>query len=222
MSFPGHLAQAMENNSGIYPVNHFLTIETFMQRFIILIFVTLPFTLFTQPAEKKSACQFTPQGAAIDWTPGTRLKWSDFRAPEKRSPGFAVATSTCGFGYEAMQTGDRLKVNVYVRFYCDESWRNPAMRLKDVLQHEQLHFDICELYGRKFYAGILKLRDDHSLTRENMDELLSYLREEYNSVQESYDMETDHSTNIKAQHRWERMVSEQLARLDRFAGYKEF
>lgn len=193
-----------------------------MQGLIFLILITLPLSLFTQPVEKKGNCRFTPKGAAIEWTPGTRLKWSDFKASEKRTPGFSVATSTCGFGYEAMQTGDVLKVNVYVRFYCDESWHYPAMRLKDVLQHEQLHFDICELYGRKFYAGVLKLREDHSLTRENLDELLSHTREEYNRIQDKYDIETDHSTNIKAQHFWERMVIEQLARSGRFAGYKEF
>jgi len=195
-----------------------------MQRlfFLILVLITLPLSILTQPVEKKGNCRFTPQGAAIEWTPGYRLKWSDFRASEKHSPGFSIATSTCGFGYEAMQNGDVLKVNVYVRFYCDESWHYPAMRLKDVLQHEQLHFDICELYGRRFYAGIIALRADHSLTKRNMDKLLTALREEYDRVQDRYDIETDHSTNVAAQHHWDDMIREELNQSGRFASYKEY
>ncbi len=193
-----------------------------MYRYIFLFVFLFPLFSFNPPSERNASCHTTKQGAAIDWVPGHRLKWSDFKAYEKKSPGFAVATSTCGFGYEAEEENDEIRVNVYVRFFCYESWRMPGMKMREVLQHEQLHFDICELYGRRFYAEILELRKRHALTFESLDNLLEQLRKEYEIIQDRYDMETGHSTNTEAQHRWERMTVEQLKRMDRFAPYKEY
>ncbi len=192
-----------------------------MSRYIFLFVFLFPFYSFTQPPGRDASCHSTKQGAAIDWIPGSRLKWSDFKAYEKRSPGFAIATSTCGFGYEAEEENGMIRVNVYVRFFCYESWRMPGMKIKEVLKHEQLHFDICELYGRRFYAEILGLRKQE-LTFETLDETLERLREDYEIIQDRYDMETGHSTNTEAQHRWERIIVDQLKRMDRFARYKEF
>ena len=193
-----------------------------MSRTIFLFVFLLPFYSFTASGGRDARCHSTKQGPAIDWVPGYRLKWSDFKSYEKKSPGFAIATSTCGFGYEAEEENGEIRVNVYVRFFCYESWRMPGMKMKDVLKHEQLHFDICELYGRRYYAEILQLRKNGGLTFESLDKTLDRLREEYERVQDRYDLETDHSTNTEAQHRWERMVVEELKRMDHFAAYKEF
>ena len=85
----------------------------------------------------------TTYGPVINWKPNTQLKWEDFKAKKKPGGGFAVAASTCGFGYDGIIKGEKISVNVYVRFYCNESWHHKDYYLSEVLKHEQLHFDIC-------------------------------------------------------------------------------
>jgi len=166
--------------------------------------------------------EFSPTGKVIDWRPDSQLSWSDFRANHKTSKGFAVATSTCGFGYEGIIKGDDLFVNVYVRFYCNESWFHKDYKLNEVLRHEQLHFDICELYGRIFYKNILFLRRSGSLTERTLNKTLYKLRNEYDAMQDRYDRETNHSTNRSKQYEWERRIHNQLSENSAFARYKEY
>jgi len=163
-----------------------------------------------------------PGGPAIDWSPNRPLTWSDFKAPYKKTIGFAVATSTCGFGYDGIVKGNNIQINVYVRFYCSESWYDKDFEIGEVLKHEQLHFDICELYGRKFYKQILLLRKKGELTERTLTKTLKKLRNEYDDTQDRYDEETNNSTNRSKQHEWERRIHEALAENAVYAHYKEF
>ena len=170
----------------------------------------------------ESKCVSRPEGPAIDWSPEFRLAWSDFRAEQSRGRGNAVAASTCGFGYEGIVQGDQIRVNVYVRFYCEESWHNNNYRLDEILAHEQLHFDICELYGRILYNNIVDLRKRGQLTEKNLGKTLKKLRDEYDQVQEKYDRETSHSMNSEKQVEWRQRIDNALKRYSNYADYTEF
>lgn len=170
----------------------------------------------------KSACRLTDHGPAIDWKPDVKLKWSDFQAVNKPGRGFAIATSSCGFGYNGEIRGNEIVVNVYVRFYCNESWHHKNYLLDEVLDHEQLHFDICELYGRIFYKNIVDLRRKGLLNERSLKNLLTRLQDEYDGMQDRYDLETRHSTNGSAQHQWNQYIKRSLDEYKRYAGYREY
>ena len=85
-----------------------------------------------------SSCHQTEQGPVIDWTSSYKLKYDDFKANSKGSPGFAIATTSSAFGYSITDRGGEISGSIYVRFYCKESWWNPDFRLDEVLEHEQL------------------------------------------------------------------------------------
>jgi hypothetical protein len=163
-----------------------------------------------------------PDGPTIDWHPERLLRWSDFKSPKNKSGGFAVATTTCGFGYDGIISGDIIQVNVYVRFYCNESWYDKDFKIGEVLKHEQLHFDICELYGRIFYKQILSLRKRGNLTENTLTKTLNKLRKEYDAMQDRYDGETNNSTNRSKQHEWERNIHKALQEYAAYSRYKEF
>ncbi len=171
---------------------------------------------------EQSRCQQTDGGPAIEWSPELKLVWTDFKSAHKVSRGFSIAASTCGFGYDGLVSGNKIEVNIYVRFYCEESWRNPDFDMEDVLEHEQLHFDICELYGRKFYKGVTELRKRNNLSERNLQSLYDSLVEEYDRFQDEYDDETNHSTVVSAQKRWNSDISKELDKLSGFANYTEF
>lgn len=159
---------------------------------------------------------------SIDWSPDVRLKWSDFKAASKPTRGFAVAASTCGFGYDGLISDDKILINVYVRFYKKESWHDQRYNLPDVLEHEQLHFDICELFGRLLYREVVNLRRKGELTERNLEITYDQLIGQYDKFQDRYDEETDHSTVASKQREWNTKIRVELNRLANYSDYKEF
>jgi hypothetical protein len=193
-----------------------------MLKSLILIPISLLLTFGTPDPPSSSRCSDTDRGPAIDWSPGVKLEWSDFRSRRRSSKDFSIAASTCGFGYDGIMRGNKIEVNVFVRFYCEESWRDPKYDRQDVLDHEQLHFDICELYGRKFYRAIVGLREQGRLNEKNLNRLYNSLVEEYDHFQDIYDLETNHSTVAGAQQQWNRRIRVELGMLAPYADYREF
>lgn len=191
-----------------------------MIKFAILIPAFFLLSSFTQI--NNSACEYTSDGSAINWSPNNPLKWSDFKARHKPVSGAAVATSTCGFGYDGIISGDQITVNVYVRFYCNESWYHKDYTLTEVLKHEQLHFDICELYGRIFYKNVLFLRKSGSLNERTLKKTLNKVRDEYDAMQDRYDDETNHSTDGVKQREWNERIEHALKQHAAYSDYKEF
>lgn len=193
-----------------------------MLKSLILIPLFIYFFSITPDAGISGRCKKTSKGMAIDWDSDLRLKWSDFQSVRKVGKGFSIAASTCGFGYDGIVQGNEIKLNIYVRFYCEDSWRNPDFDMADVLEHEQLHFDICELYGRKFYKGVTELRKRNKLNERNLQNLYDSLVEEYDNFQDVYDDETNHSTIASAQQRWNSDITKEINKLSGFANYTEF
>lgn len=193
-----------------------------MIKLILLLPITLLF-LTTSPEDTNSdRCKSTAKGMAINWEPGLKLEWSDFQSIKKVGKNFSIAASTCGFGYNGIIQGNEVKINVYVRFYCQESWRNPDFGSADVLEHEQLHFDICELYGRKFYKAITELRKEDKLNEKNILKIYNRLVNEYDEFQDEYDDETNHSTIASAQKQWNASIKNEIDKLDAYANYIEY
>jgi hypothetical protein len=194
----------------------------FMLKKLSLFFLAFTFFGFTNPDERTARYLETKNGLAIEWSPDVKLKWSDFKAKNRVSKSFSVATSTCGFGYDGIVRGDEIILNVYVHFYCYESWKNPDYHMNDVLQHEQLHFDICELYGRKFYKEIQRLKTKNQFNEKSLESLYNSLVKEYDAFQDLYDAETGHSTKTMKQLEWNNRIAAELNLLEGFANYREF
>lgn len=176
----------------------------------------------TSILNNNSSCRFSSDGPVIDWDSGVKLKFSDFKADKKGSPGFAVATTSSAFGYRITDDGGEISGSVFVVFYCNKSWWNRDYMLDKVLEHEQLHFDICELYGRKLYREILTLRRTNRLSVHNINKVYSKLEKQYSNYQDRYDEETGHSTNGQQQRNWEKKVERQLAAMSSYSNYKSF
>lgn len=84
------------------------------------------------------------------------------------------------------------------------------------LSHEQLHFDITELFRRKFNT----LVTDNAENEEKVSEIYRQIAKDCERYQNLYDAETDHSRNIKKQNEWITVVENALLSLQEFENVK--
>ncbi len=153
----------------------------------------------------------------IPWQSQYRLKWSDFRGPV---PVDAVpaATTASGISYRysanLMHHEVDLDFEVTAYFYPDESWYRPSVCDDNVLAHEQLHFDISELYARKMRFKLERTAFSENVKKEIRDIYQETLNE-LKDFQEKYDWETNFSRNLETQAKWNARIAEALERTSR-------
>jgi len=144
----------------------------------------------------------------IPWTPELRLQWTDFRATPPADSRIA-ATTASGISYRlsAMETNRKMEVDctIDVFFYPDESWYQPDVANAIILSHEQLHFDISELFARKMRQRIA----EYSFTKKVKTEVKTIygdILKEMRDFQKRYDQETNFSRNVEEQMRWNKTI----------------
>lgn len=155
----------------------------------------------------------------MSWSEIKKLTWTDFRAnPDPNSDAVALTASGITFGYSVKTSGKRIvdfSYSVQAHFYPNKSWYVKEKGNDHILRHEQLHFDITELYARKFRKALSKLVVNQNVKKQ-MNQLHTAINEAVNETQKTYDAQTNHSINIEAQKYWERFIAEELAKLDEF------
>jgi hypothetical protein len=148
----------------------------------------------------------------MPWDPGYRLQWEDFRGTPPGSRRVA-ATTASGISYSYRTMGQegayRLDYEVTAYFYPDRSWYHPELCDSVVLSHEQLHFDISEIYARKM-RNILGSRIFGPNVKAEVRQVFAQINRELSQFQQRYDSETDYSRDHEAQARWNRLIAERL------------
>ena len=134
-----------------------------------------------------------------------KLKFNDFR--EVLSLGDAVALSSTGISFDYEIRGENVKYFVEAKFYPRDSYIVKGHFNKNVLSHEQRHFDIT-----KIYADILlyKLNKVKGSSEKLIQSVYANVTEEWDYVQELYDSETDHSRNELNQKEWDEILNNAL------------
>lgn len=162
----------------------------------------------------------------FSWDVDRKLTPNDFIGTIQQYNSSEVASTASGFGFIINDDNGFYSGSIHVRFYPDKSWWDSncidSKTEKYVLKHEQVHFDICELFGRKLYSGILQLRDSKKLNERNLRKLYKKLEKEYSQYQKTYDKATKHSVNRVEQHYWNKQVAEELEKMSEYAGYSSF
>lgn len=182
---------------------------------------------FTQGVYKNSSSEtYSDDQKYISWDVTRKLTPNDFIASKKQDNTSEVASTASGFGFVINDVNGLYSGSIHVRFYPYESWwdnsRIDINSKKYILKHEQVHFDICELFGRKLYKGILKLRDSKKLNERNLRKLYNKLEKEYSHYQNAYDKATKHSVNRVEQYYWNRQVANELDEMAEYADYSFF
>lgn len=153
----------------------------------------------------------------IEWTEGSRLKWSDFKgSPKKLSPNEALTDS--GMSIELKCDGKSSEAVIKCFFNPHKSWTKDRQS-SYLLRHEQLHFDITELFVRKLRQQLAKFGDDCEKLNSHIEEYYHRNYKEFVAYQDAYDSESNHSLNKEKQAYWEQKVARELDALRPFASY---
>jgi len=151
----------------------------------------------------------------IDWNANHRLKWSDFQGvPDYENWRVAAVTSSLiQFSYYC--DNGVLKCDSKAVFMKDNSWVKKDEVDADYLVHEQLHFDITELYARK----MRKMLDNNSYACEDKPRLeaeAERIFDDWRWAQKKYDWQTNYSLDLVSQKSWKKYIEEQILVLDNY------
>ncbi len=157
----------------------------------------------------------------ILWCPNQyRLAWTDFKGTSNSD---FSAQSNCMFSFSARPEPKNgilnLNIGLYACFTRNNSWVKEGMKADSLLLHEQLHFDICELYARKLRKKLLETEPqlDPLEYSKQITPIFNDIWEAYQKVQNKYDDETEHGLIREMQIRWINDVKYELELLDEYA-----
>ncbi len=147
------------------------------------------------------------------WDGTQQLSWDDFRGPIRRGAGDNIAAETsCGIAIETSLVSFQGTAKVYVfnTFDKQKSWVRDGYDRPDVLQHEQGHWDICELYSRKMQARFDAAHITGADLKREVARIYDEVSDEYVARQEQYEQETQHGVVAPEQDRWTGLIREEL------------
>lgn len=157
----------------------------------------------------------------IEWNSEYKLSWSDFLGePSDEVYGSAMTS----YKIEVIPSdvivdeNDRIKgydnLSVKANFYKYYSWT--IENKNELLHHEQLHFDIAELFARKMRKEFRKLQSSKEARFTIYLECYNSLWKECRAYQKKYDYETRHGLESEINEKWITEINEELKALQEF------
>lgn len=183
-----------------------------MQRqisYLLLSVLSLFFmSLTTRPSETKHQ---------IDWKENQLLSWEDFKGTISKSSPYDAYTMS-GVSTEYSGEGNEMKVNIRAVFNQKDSKKKKGMDSAYLLNHEQRHFDITEVFARRLRKTVSEIT--FSSYKQIDNEMTAVIRKnvrEWNKIQNTYDKETQHSKNKTKQAEWNQKIDDWLNELSDFS-----
>jgi hypothetical protein len=172
--------------------------------------------VFTEPGPAPKAA---PLAAPIAWSATRPLTLADFQGRPSAKDRLAALTAA------DIKAGAACRDYVFsgtveATFDPNTSWfRDPKNATESLLRHEQLHFDITEVYARKLRQKltVFKVKADCNKLQPAFDNLTKIVYSEWGREESRYDQETNHGLNAAKQAYWERQTKLKLDQLKEFA-----
>jgi hypothetical protein len=152
----------------------------------------------------------------IEWSSAKRLTWDDYLAkPSSLSDAAAITSTALGIEYHIRNA--LLTYKITCRFSKTRSWGK--YKTNYILQHEQGHFDITEIFARKLAMEIKEYRFNPRKYQDDLGKIYKRVMNEKEEYQNKYDTETDYSRDKEKQAEWLKKINDELEEMDEFAGY---
>lgn len=157
----------------------------------------------------------------IEWNEKRKLSWVDFKGKPKTASNHGVgAQSYCGFGFQSNYVTAFSKTKIFVRttFDCDLSWvREDQINNTELLNHEQFHFNLSELYARQLRKRFAEVEMNAFNLNVQANTIFKQVYTQYLERQEAYDYETNHGLDQEKQNEWQFTIENELAALSLYA-----
>ncbi|HSC29611.1 MAG TPA: DUF922 domain-containing protein [Vicinamibacterales bacterium] len=173
----------------------------------------------TGPTVSDRAAQVAVPDGAIVWSQARPLTWSDFKGVATRDLDGARSAISHTIAVGCRDGG--LYVRVLAMFLPAQSWVtyrivSSGLASRVGLQHEQIHFDIAELYARRMRKMYGELPDPCPQPDDALQKLADPLLRGVSATQRRYDDETSFGELEAVQLEWKKRVARELAELDAF------
>lgn len=146
---------------------------------------------------------------SIEWRKEIKLSWENFQTIEDSISDLGALSNLsifCDFNRES----DSLIIVTKTLFIRKGSWIVSKNKSTELLKHEQIHFDIAEIYRRKLVDLLSKSIFYRKGYANDIKTHYNKLFKEYKTEQSKYDLETDHSKNIEKQKEWNILIAKKL------------
>ncbi|PZD77847.1 DUF922 domain-containing protein [Mesonia sp. K7] len=151
----------------------------------------------------------------LTWSETRKLSWDDFKGQPAAGKRSGAITASRFFTFpEYFYATDYGRLTAYAIFSKLESWNR--VESESLLAHEQLHFDISELFARKMRKRFDELRATNETKISVYIKEMKKLFSESRIYQNLYDRETKHGILIEIQERWSAKIAQELTELDDF------
>ncbi len=149
----------------------------------------------------------------IIWNENRKLEISDFKASIEKRPFIAATVSSFRYRVEGKPAfPNKYKLFVETYFDCYASYFKHTEFDSLVLAHEQIHFDISELYARKFISRIQKEAQNLNEFLAKQETILQEVERELQMKQDEYDSEVYADKN--KQTIWNSWIKKELDKYD--------
>lgn len=155
------------------------------------------------------------QQDSIPWDKNVQLQWSDFTGRADTSSQWVAVCPASVYVRGFMDKGlpNFLVTNSFMK---KEAWtKDPTSA--NILRHEQLHFDIAEVYARKIRQSIDSLRRRNVKTVSNYSLEITKLIKKRHEIDSLYDEQTSHGTYGDEQSDWNQKILKELEALNDYA-----
>lgn len=154
----------------------------------------------------------------FEWDSSHKLKWSDFEGVYNGSEESASTCTEISMEMEMDSTGGVVFI-VKAIFHPEKSFISPTCsRSEKALKHEQLHFDIAEVYARQLRLLLHTMQHTHNQANVTMaGHFYAWTQQAWNHAEDVYDLESEHSQNEIGQKKWETIIRDSLAKSTHYA-----
>lgn len=143
------------------------------------------------------------------------LTWNDFKGKPVKSSKYAAKTNS-GYNYNVFLQGDSMSIVLPCLFYPKSSWVKKELKSSYLLKHEQIHFDITELFVRKMRKDLQAGRYTIKNFEKSAIKIIKKYQKQSAVFQNKYDKQTNHSINKSEQERWNTLVQKGLKELESY------
>jgi len=145
----------------------------------------------------------------ILWQAGQKLTWADFQGePESNNHYSAISATYIQITHGCSEAG-KFAYHVKTAFVRDQSWTRDAYS-EELLEHEQVHFDLTEYYARVMRFQVAQLEDPCGMPLEDLRAVTGQVYKELELAHRLYDMQTQHGLNEMHQEIWNGFVASSL------------
>ncbi len=158
----------------------------------------------------------------LAWHPSTSLQWNDFKAAPEPHEHNAKALCRTSLNYKyavvgVQKYGTVVQIDISALFHPEKSWKVKHVT-SDLLQHEQLHFNLTELYARKLNRAFKQELKPGTMqeVEQQIQAIFERIDAAWRAAQQRYDKQTHRGTIPKVQQHWERKTARQLQTLEKY------